>query len=303
MEAGQPYRGRLAPSPTGCLHLGHARTFWTAWQRARGQSGILVLRNEDLDTARCKPGFVTAMFEDLRWFGLDWQEGPDCGGPFGPYNQSQRQPFYLQAMRRLLEGGFIYPCVCSRQDVLRAAQAPHPGEEEPLYPGTCRPPLSSPASEPLALRQVHELPPFGAGTNAAGRRVNWRFRVPDGEIVSFVDGHCGPQQFMAGRDFGDFVAWRHDGVPAYQLAVVADDIAMRISEVVRGMDLLRSTARQLLLYRGLGAEPPQFFHCDLVTDAAGLRLAKRHDALSLRRLREQGQTPEELRAGWAEPRS
>ena len=297
MEQGQSYRGRLAPSPTGYLHLGHARTFWAAQERARQKGGTLILRNEDLDAARCSPEFVAAMVEDLRWFGFAWQEGPDCGGPFGPYNQSERQAFYLDAMRRLLEGGSIYPCTCSRQDVLRAAQAPHLGEDEPVYPGTCRPPAcSSPASDP-ALEPMRKLPPFGSAP-ATGGRVNWRFRVPDGQAVSFVDGRCGPQRFAAGRDFGDFVVWRHDGMPAYQLAVVVDDAAMRISEVVRGEDLLKSTARQLLLYRALNAEPPQFYHCPLLTDEAGVRLAKRHDALSLRRLREQGRTPEELREGW-----
>src|SRR5437667_1102953 len=133
------YRGRLAPSPTGYLHLGHARTFWVAQERARQNGGTFVLRNEDLDPARCKPEFVSAMFEDLRWFGFEWQEGPDCGGAFGPYAQSERREFYLAALQKLRASGFIYPCVCSRQDVLRALQAPHLGEDEPIYPGTCRP--------------------------------------------------------------------------------------------------------------------------------------------------------------------
>src|SRR6266849_1749446 len=133
------YRGRLAPSPTGLLHLGHARTFWVAQNRAAADGGTLVLRNEDLDRARCKPEFVSAMLEDLHWFGLEWQEGPDCGGRFGPYSQSERRELYITALEKLRHGGFIYPCVCSRQDVLRALQAPHGGEDEPIYPGTCRP--------------------------------------------------------------------------------------------------------------------------------------------------------------------
>ncbi|HWH72154.1 MAG TPA: tRNA glutamyl-Q(34) synthetase GluQRS [Candidatus Sulfotelmatobacter sp.] len=278
------YRGRLAPSPTGYLHLGHARTFWIAQQRATAQAGTLVLRNEDLDRARYKPEFVPAMLEDLHWFGLRWQEGPDCGGPFGPYAQSQRRRFYVEAFQKLRAGNFIYPCVCSRQDVLRALQAPHRGEDEPVYPGSCRPGTATARSE--SARPV------------AVARVNWRFRVPDGEDISFVDGYYGWQHFVAGKDFGDFVVWRHDDIPAYQLAVVVDDALMRITEVVRGEDLLKSTARQLLLYRALGFEPPRFYHCPLVTDAAGVRLAKRHDALSLRSLRAQGRTPEHLRAGW-----
>lgn len=299
--AAQPYRGRLAPSPTGYLHLGHARTFWVAQERARANGGALVLRDEDLDATRFKLAFAEAMLEDLRWFGFVWQEGPDCGGPLGPYRQSGRSEFYLAAMRKLFDGGFIYACNCSRSDVLRALAAPHQGEDEPVYPGTCRP-----RADVLRAENRNPKPSFAAATtpaNPPGPRVNWRFRVPDGETIAFVDGGFGPQQFVAGKDFGDFVVWRHDGVPAYQLSVVVDDSAMGITEVVRGADLLPSTARQILLYRALGVVPPAFFHCPLMTDEAGVRLAKRHDALSLRKLREAGRTPEELRAGWAAPQS
>ncbi len=276
------YRGRLAPSPTGYLHLGHARTFWIAQQRARAHGGTLVLRNEDLDRSRCRPEFLAAMIEDLRWFGFDWQEGPDCGGQYGPYAQSERRGFYRAAFEELRSGGYVYPCTCSRQDVLRALRAPHAGEDEPLYPGTCRP-----------------KPEAGAWPCPGSRAPqSWRFRLPNGEVVSFVDGHYGAQRFVAGTDFGDFVVWRHDDIPSYQLAVVVDDAAMRITEVVRGQDLLRSTARQLLLYRALRLPAPRFFHCPLLTDAAGARLAKRHDALSLRRLRSRGDLPADLRRGW-----
>lgn len=271
------YRGRLAPSPTGYLHLGHARTFWVAQERARAAGGALVLRNEDLDRARCRPEFVAAMLEDLRWFGCDWQEGPDVGGPFAPYAQSERLPLYRAAFERLHAGGFVYPCTCSRKDILNALSAPHFGDEEPVYPGTCR---------------LRSAPP-------AGQACAWRFRVPEGEALAFSDGQCGPQQFVAGRDFGDFVVWRHDALPAYQLACVVDDAAMRITEVVRGADLLVSTARQWLLYRALGWAPPAFFHCPLLTDDRGQRLAKRHDALSLRALRRDGRQPSALRADWS----
>jgi glutamyl-tRNA synthetase len=271
------------------LHLGHSRTFWIAQQRAQASGGVLVLRNEDLDATRFKLEFVGAMLEDLKWFGFEWQEGPDCGGPFGPYNQSERREFYLAAMRKLLAGGFIYPCTCSRADVRRALSAPHQGEHEPVYPGTCREKFEA-CDEECAFDPNP--------TSATPLKRNWRFRVPDGESIAFADGQCGPQQFIAGKDFGDFVVWRHDGVPAYQLSVVVDDAAMRITEVVRGADLLNSTARQLLLYRALGVPAPQFYHCPLMTDEKGVRLAKRHDALSLRQLRAEGVSPAELRAKW-----
>lgn len=274
----RPHRGRIAPSPTGYLHLGHARTFWVAQERARASGGTLVLRNEDLDSTRYKMEFVDAMIEDLKWFGFDWQEGPDCGGPLGPYNQSERMSFYRAALQTLRDRACIYPCTCSRKDIQSAARAPHADDDdEPIYPGTCR---DKPKAE------------------GAKRKFSWRFRVPDGESISFVDGHFGPQQFVAGKDFGDFIVWRRDDVPAYQLVCVVDDAAMQITEVVRGADLLKSTARQLLLYRALGLQPPRFCHCELMTDQSGKRLAKRHDALSLRALREQGKTPEELRRNW-----
>jgi glutamyl-tRNA synthetase len=281
------YRGRLAPSPTGYLHLGHARTFWIAQQRAQAQGGTLVLRNEDLDRARCRPQFVAAVIEDLRWFGCEWQEGPDCGGDYGPYSQSERPEFYQAAFEQLRTGNFVYACTCSRQDVLGALQAPHAGEDEPIYPGTCR--------ERGEWRRKNAE----GRTQMAEERTNWRFRVADGEVVSFMDGRRGPQQFVAGKDFGDFVVWRHDGIPSYQLAVVVDDAAMRITEVVRGEDLLKSTARQLLLYRALKLTPPQFYHCPLVTDLSGARLAKRHDPLSLQALRAKGAQPQALRQCWA----
>jgi glutamyl-queuosine tRNA(Asp) synthetase len=273
------YRGRLAPSPTGYLHLGHARTFWFAQERARVNNGTLVLRNEDLDAQRVQPEFVTAMLEDLRWFGFEWQEGPDCGGKFAPYNQSQRVEHYRAALTNLEASGFIYPCTCSRKDIQAAIRAPHAADDddEPLYPGTCR------ANRKSEIRN---------------RKFSWRFRVPDGEVISFTDARLGPQQFVAGKDFGDFVVWRHDDVPAYQLACVTDDAAMQITEVVRGADLLKSTARQILLYRALGLQPPGIFHCPLLTDASGVRLAKRHDALCLRTLRAQGAKPEDLRRDW-----
>jgi glutamyl-tRNA synthetase len=269
------YRGRLAPSPTGLLHVGHARTFWIAAKRAQERGGVLVLRNEDLDPQRCQPEFVAGMYEDLRWLGIGWSEGPDCGGPYAPYSQSERRSFYLEAWQRLRDSDAIYPCSCSRKELLAAATAPNDADDEPLYPGHCR-------SRTDAVQ-------FGAPQG-----VNWRFRVPDGETIEFADQHLGKQAFVAGKDFGDFVVWRRDDVPAYQLAVAVDDARMQITEVVRGADLLKSTARQILLFRALGYSVPNYYHCELVRDATGLRMAKRHDAASIRRLREQGLTPAQL---------
>lgn len=315
------YRGRLAPSPTGWLHLGHARTFWTAQERARARNGTLVLRNDDLDSARCRPEFVAGMIEDLRWFGCEWTEGPDVGGPFAPYTQSERKELYVTAFHELLAEGLVYPCTCSRKDVqaaasaphetgaLRAANAPHengtvraakapreadpPQEDglaaagdEPIYPGTCRP-ENLPAAERARRAEL-----------VLGLPVNWRFRVPDGEAVAFRDGHFGEQRALGGRDFGDFLVWRKDGVPSYQLACAVDDALMEITEVVRGADLITSTFRQILILRALSRPAPEYFHCPLVTDETGARLAKRHDALALRSLRAAGRAPAELRAGW-----
>lgn len=318
------YRGRLAPSPTGYLHAGHARTFWIASRRAREAHGALVLRMEDLDAERSKPAYAGAALEDLRWLGIDWQEGPDCGGPFSPYVQSQRMALYLAAWGRLVRGGYLFPCRCSRKDIEAAASAPHEHSEhsdrtdpadragraaasgeletddEPVYAGTCRPDTIGGAQD----RPLHVFKPSVGPESPNG--VAWRFRVPDGEVIEFEDRNLGRQRFVAGEDFGDFVVWRRDGNPAsartgsgvpysgapsYQLACVVDDAAMRITEVVRGADLLKSTARQILLNRALGYIDPAWYHCRLVVDGQGRRLAKRFDALSVLALRERGLTP------------
>lgn len=268
----QRYVGRLAPSPTGLLHLGHARTFWIAAQRARAANGLLWLRDEDLDPQRSRVEFATAMREDLRWLGITWD---------AEMRQSERLGAYREAMERLLRSGHVYACNCSRRDLQQAVQAPHEEDDEPVYSGRCRPAVTR-------------------GTAAEGLQplTNYRFRVEDGEAVRFVDRHAGAQNFTAGcdagADFGDFVVWRKDGLPSYQLACVVDDAAMGVTEVVRGRDLLKSTARQMLLQRALGLPTPAYYHCDLIRDQAGVRLAKRHDALSLRALREQGLSPAQV---------
>jgi glutamyl-tRNA synthetase len=266
------YVGRLAPSPTGLLHLGHARTFWRAFERARDAGGRLWLRDEDLDTQRSKPEFAAAMREDLRWLGVEWG---------GELRQSERVELYRNAAEQLVTVGLAYRCVCSRKDLQAAMQAPHEETDEPVYSGRCR--------DNAAERT------FDAGSS-------YRLRVPDGERIAFVDGHCGAQSFRAGcdaeADFGDFLIWRRDGLPSYQLACVVDDAAMEITEVVRGADLLKSTARQILLQHALGLSTPVYYHCELMRDDAGVRLAKRHDALSLKALRESGVTSDQIRAGF-----
>jgi glutamyl-tRNA synthetase len=273
------YRGRLAPSPTGYLHVGHARTFWTAAQRARAAGGALILRNEDLDAVRFRMDFVDAMIEDLRWLGLDWDEGPDVGGSHAPYNQSGRRALYRKALEALHASGLIYPCTRTRRDVIEAARAPHEGgaDDEPVFPSAFRPPADA------------FLPPLGGRVS-----VNWRMRVPDGEELGFDDRNLGPQRSVPGRDFGDFLVWRKDDCPSYQLACAVDDAEMGVTEVVRGADLVRSTFRQLLIYRALGLAAPGYYHCPLTTDDKGERLAKRHDALSLRALRARGVTPQDI---------
>ena len=268
-----PLRGRLAPTPTGYLHVGHARTFALAAKRAAGAG--LVLRIEDLDRDRCRAEYADAAVEDLRWLGLAWTEGPDIGGPRAPYRQSERTAWYLETWKRLAAARLIYPSPHSRRDVEEAATAPH--DEETIFPPTLRP-------------AAWDLPREPGG-------VAWRFRVPDGRTIEFHDALAGTVRRTAGIDFGDFVVWRRDDVPAYELAVVADDHAMEIEEVVRGEDLLTSTARQILLYDSLGWRPPAWCHAPLVWDAAGRRLAKRAGSLAIHELRRRGLSPDEVLSG------
>ncbi|MCS1410089.1 MAG: Glutamate--tRNA ligase [Verrucomicrobia subdivision 3 bacterium] len=270
------YRGRLAPTPSGYLHMGHARTFWWAQERALKCGGRLILRVEDLDGTRSKSEFLDAIMEDLWWFGFRWQEGPDIGGCRGPYRQSARFDRYREALERLIDRDLVYRCYCSRKDIQAAPQAPHAGDEGPLYPGTCR-------------------GNTGYETKGGQRPPSWRFRVPDGLRMSFDDRNLGSVSYVSGVDFGDFIVWRQDDMPAYQLAVTVDDHAMEITEVVRGEDLLLSTCRQLLLYRAFKWTVPGFFHCPLMTDNDGEKLSKRNRSVALRSFREQGIEPEQLR--------
>lgn len=292
--AGGGYRGRIAPSPTGYLHLGHARTFWIAHARARNAGGRVIYRTEDLDGPRCRPEFVAAAVEDLRWLGLTWDEGEDCGGPHAPYSQSERYDLYRAALLTLVRQGMAYPCYCSRKDIQRASSAPHEGEDEVIYPGNCRPPRADSVN-------VSDWPGFLGELNRPqnGRLPCWRFRNPVNRVVEFDDVRLGQQAFRCGDSFGDFVIWRRDNVCSYQLACVVDDDAMGITEVVRGADLLVSTARQILLRECLGLAECSWCHCDLMRDESGVRLAKRDAAKSLRVLREEGAVPKVWQEQWA----
>lgn len=278
-------RGRYAPSPTGALHPGNLRTALLAWLFARAADGAFVLRMEDLDRPRTRPGAAAAILADLRWLGLDWNEGPDVGGPRGPYIQSQRAALYAAALGRLRARGLLYPCYCTRAELAqraeqaRLASAPQgAAEEAPPYPGTCR---HLTARE----RQARE---------ASGRRPSLRFRAPNGPIA-FVDRVASAQRENVAERVGDFIVRRGDGVVAYQLAVVVDDALMGITQVVRGADLLASTARQLALYDALGyPRPTEFAHVPLALDERGERLAKRDAAAGIEALRSRGVLPERI---------
>jgi len=268
-------RGRYAPSPTGEIHLGNASTALLAWLSVRARGGLLLQRIEDLDRARVREGLDLRILEDLRWLGLDWDEGPDCGGPHAPYEQSARLQRYDAAFEKLKQAGQLYPCFCSRRDIAMAASAPQEPGDELRYPGTC---------SGLSAAE-------GRAAIAAGNRHAWRFRVGERQPAfdDLVWGACGGR-----RPPGDFVVRRSDGVPAYQLAVVVDDIEMQVTEVVRGDDLLDSTARQLLLFESLGAAPPRFGHVPLLMGPDGHRLSKRHAGITLRELREAGSSAERI---------
>ncbi len=244
--------GRLAPSPTGSLHLGNARTFLWAWLSARAQGGRVLLRIEDLDTPRVKPGAVEAIEEDLRWLGLDWD---------GPVEvQSRRRAYYARIFERLKP--VLYPCGCTRADLAAAASAPNEGDAELRYPGTCR-------------------------DRAPAKVVAWRLKVSPGHLA-LEDRLSGRHEIDVAGTVGDFVAAKSPDQPAYQLAVVADDIDQGVTEVVRGDDLIASTARQLLICRALGAKPPAYGHAPLVVGPDGKRLAKRHGESRIAVLRRSG---------------
>jgi len=261
--------GRLAPSPTGGLHLGHARTFLIAWLAAKSAGGRILLRIEDIDSTRVRSGATEGVIADLNWLGLSWDEGP--------YVQSERIDVHRGALERLKRKGLVYPCVCTRKEIERAASAPHAGEEGPVYPGTC------------AGRSAED----GDGFEAAGRAFAWRFRTPSDEVV-WNDLFMGPRSFAGSALGGDFILARSPFTPSYQLAATLDDAHSGVTQVVRGDDLAPSTPRQILLHRAWGFDPPTFGHVPLVHDEEGRRLAKRDGAIKLSTLRESGVSSEDL---------
>jgi glutamyl-tRNA synthetase len=281
-----PVVGRLAPSPTGGLHLGHARTFLFAWLAARNAGGRVILRIEDLDRSRARAASAQTAIEDIRWLGLDWDEGPDIGGPSAPYVQSERTELYEQLLARFKKSDSVYPCTCTRADVARAASAPHPDDEGPAYPGTC------------AERRVADAAAL------YDRPFSWRFRVPPGS-VEWDDLFLGRIALDPARLGGDFIVARNQAGHSYQLAVVADDLHMGVNQVIRGNDLVPSTPRQILLYREAGWPAPRFGHVPLAVESDGRRLAKRDGSLKLSTLRENGVDPRLLigalvhSCGWA----
>ncbi len=276
--ANSSVRGRLAPSPTGYLHLGNAWAFLLAWAACRSRNGVLVLRMEDIDPDRSRAQYSDAIVEDLHWLGLDWDEGPDKGGPYAPYRQSERLPVYRKNLQRLLQAGLAYPCYCTRKELRLLAGAPHVGDAGAPYPGTCR-------NLTQEQKRAHEK---------AGRRSCIRLFCPDSSY-SFYDRIHGPVTMTLEQCGGDFALQRSDGVIAYQLAAAVDDGYMHISQVVRGEDILMSTPRQLALLELLELpRPEEYIHVPLLCDPDGERLAKRHSSLTLRSLREKGIHPEAI---------
>ena len=271
------YVGRLAPSPTGALHLGNVRTFMVAWLRARQSGGKLILRTEDLDHPKHKAGAAAQAVRDLRWLGFDWDE---------EYVQSERIALYSEALDALCAKGLSYPCVCSRRDVESAQSAPHEGDQL-HYPGTCRDRFGSWDD---AFRFLNPLP----SQEKPVRVPCWRFRTPDEAHIEFDDGFAGPYSMDVRAQLGDFPLARDEKGAGYTLAVVVDDAAMGVTEVVRGDDLLPATPQQMLLYRALGPKVPSFFHVPLVVGPDGRRLAKRHGDTRISSFRESGMKAEDI---------
>jgi len=289
-------RGRYAPSPSGDLHLGNARTALIAWWHVRSLGGAFVLRIEDLDPDRSKAEAAAGIIDDLAWLGIDWDEGPGVGGPYGPYAQSERRDLYDAALKSLLEQGRVYPCWCTRAEVRAAASAPH-GDEGRLfrYPGTCRPDRQQVGGPDRLGAKAQTTLPWPPPLRD-GRAPALRYKA-GGDPIRFSDEFAGEQFTDLAREIGDFVVRRSDGVAAYHLAVAVDDAAQRITHVVRGGDLLQTTACQIELARALGYTPPRYAHVPLVVDKDGRRLAKRKGDLTLRALRSAGVRPGAI-TGW-----
>lgn len=275
-ESQSAYIGRLAPTPSGWLHRGHAYTFGVASYRARRvEGGQLRLRLEDLDANRCKPEYVEGILEDLSWLGLRWDPQPDT--PRGFVQQRHQFVRYREQLVAWARAGWIYPSSVSRRQLREHRPVRLAAEGELRFP--------------VEFRESACSPDWMPDPEGECFRMNWRWRVPDGRKINFEDQRLGPQSFVAGEDFGDFLVWSRDGTPSYEMAVVLDDLDAGITEVVRGEDLLRSTARQLLIYERMERPPPNWFHCALVRDANGVRLAKSYDSESVRSYRQRGWSP------------
>lgn len=260
------------------MHLGNAWSSLLAWLAARSVGGRVILRAEDIDPQRSRPEYLAELLADLRWLGLDWDEGPDIGGPSAPYLQSARGEIYRNAISSLSRLGLLYPCFCTRRELRHSASAPHAGEDVPPYPGKCR------------LISDHRR----ARLLAEGQPASLRIACHD-EVFIFEDAVQGPQRFLLPGPGGDFVLQRSDGVVAYQLAVSVDDAMMGITQVVRGRDILPSTARQIFLQRLLGHhDVPEYAHIPLLLDSRGERLAKRHKSLTIQSLRHKGVLPQKI---------
>lgn len=268
-------RGRFAPSPSGRMHLGNVFCALMAWLSAKSAKGEILLRIEDLDTQRCRPEYTTQILDDLRFLGLTFDEGEGVGGPHEPYCQSDRKREYEATFRVLQEKGAVYPCFCSRSE-LHAASAPHTADGRTVYSGKCR----SLCADDIKKRSELHAPAY-------------RLCMPREEIV-FEDRHYGRQMQRLDREWGDIVVRRSDGIFAYQMAVVADDADMEITEVVRGSDLLSSVAPQVYIYRLLGKKPPVFAHVPLLLAPDGRRLSKRDRDLDMGALRNRFASPEPL---------
>ena len=249
------YRGRIAPTPSGFLHEGHAKTFQVAWNRAKNRNGSVIYRNDDLDKSRCKKEFVRLAMKDLRGLKIDWDEGPDCGGSYGPYDQSKRAGKYLTALLKLAEKGYIYPCDKSRKEI-QSLGIKSKSYKEYLFPQEFRPTKKVYVKDQVSLK------------------TNWRFRTKWNCSINFHDCRRGEQHFTVGEDLSDFLVWRKEGIASYELATVVDDYLMRVTEIVRGEDLLVSTARQCLLFDILKWNRPDFYHCKLIVDDTGRKLSK-----------------------------
>ncbi len=267
--------GRLAPSPTGALHLGNARTFLIAWLSARHSHGRIILRIEDIDSPRVKPWATQATLDDLKWLNLDWDEGPDIGGAHEPYIQTANLELYHPSLQQLIDRDLVYPCTCSRSDVAASASAPHESLEGPIYGGRC------------SQRSAADAQSLSPSTYA------WRYRATNKELVwkdlSGVEHRANPA-----KQLGDFIVAKGDKTPAYQLAVIVDDQRMGINQVVRGDDLVPSTFRQLDLFEALGWPAPEYLHVPLIIGTDGKRLAKRHGDSRLSWYREHGWTAERI---------